>query len=303
MELHQVRYFLALCETLNFTRAAERCDVAQPSLTRAIRKLEEELGGPLFRRERNRTHLTELGRLMRAHLATMQAASEAAHAEARDFHNLVKAPLRLGIMCTIGPTRIVGFLQELGDRVANLELTLREAPCEVLVAELMSGALDVGFLALPALPERIDARPLYRENYVVACPPGHRFEAMNAVPLRELEGEDYLQRVHCEFPAHFRALGIPRPYEEVRIRYRSEREDWIQMMLLAGMGCSVMPEFLPTLPGIATRLLVEPQVSREVTLATVSGRRFSPAVALVVALAQRHPWRTRAVAPALQLVR
>ncbi len=58
MEMHQVRYFLAVCETLNFTRAAERCNLAQPSLSRAIKKLEDELGGLLFRRERNRTHLT-----------------------------------------------------------------------------------------------------------------------------------------------------------------------------------------------------------------------------------------------------
>jgi DNA-binding transcriptional LysR family regulator len=63
MEMHQVRYFLAICETLNFTRAAERCHVSQPALTRAIKKLEEELGGPLFRRERNLTHLTELGQV------------------------------------------------------------------------------------------------------------------------------------------------------------------------------------------------------------------------------------------------
>ena len=64
MELHQVRYFLAVCRTLNFTRAAEDCNVAQPSLTRAIQKLEEEFGGLLFHRERANTHLTELGRAM-----------------------------------------------------------------------------------------------------------------------------------------------------------------------------------------------------------------------------------------------
>jgi DNA-binding MarR family transcriptional regulator len=68
MELHQIRYFLAVAETLNFNRAAERCNVSQPTLTRAIKKLEEELGGPLFRRERKLTHLTDLGRLMRPHL-------------------------------------------------------------------------------------------------------------------------------------------------------------------------------------------------------------------------------------------
>ncbi len=68
MEMHQIRYFLAICECLNFTRAAEQCHVARPSLTRAIKKLEAELGGPLLRRERNHTHLTELGRLIRPHL-------------------------------------------------------------------------------------------------------------------------------------------------------------------------------------------------------------------------------------------
>ena len=81
MEMHQVRYFLAVCEALNFTRAAEACHVAQPSLTTAIKKLEAELGGELFRRERSRTHLTDLGKLMRPHLETIYAASEAAKAD------------------------------------------------------------------------------------------------------------------------------------------------------------------------------------------------------------------------------
>ena len=79
MEMHQIRYFLAVAETLNFTRAAEECHVAQPSLSRAIRKLEEELGGDLFRRERNRTHLTDLGRAMQPllHQAFESAAAAA----------------------------------------------------------------------------------------------------------------------------------------------------------------------------------------------------------------------------------
>jgi len=64
VELYQIRYFLALCETLNFARAAERCNVSQPSLTRAVQKLEQELGGLLIRRERRRTHLAEPGELV-----------------------------------------------------------------------------------------------------------------------------------------------------------------------------------------------------------------------------------------------
>lgn len=68
MEMHQVRYFLAVARELNFTRAAEECNVAQPSLTRAIRQLEGELGGDLFRRERPQAQLTELGQRMLPHL-------------------------------------------------------------------------------------------------------------------------------------------------------------------------------------------------------------------------------------------
>ena len=78
MEMHQVRYFLAVARTRNFTRAAEECNVSQPSLTRAIQKLEGELGGPLFRREHSLSHLTDLGRIMLPHLEQTYAAAQAA---------------------------------------------------------------------------------------------------------------------------------------------------------------------------------------------------------------------------------
>lgn len=74
---------------------------------------------------------------------------------------------------------------------------------------------------------------------------------MSAVPLCDLDAEPYLSRSHCEFLDQFAALGMPKPYK-VDVRYRSEREDWIQAMILAGLGCAAVPEFLPTLPGIAS---------------------------------------------------
>ena len=83
--MHQIRYFLAVCETLNFTRAAEACHVSQPSLTRAIKGLEDELGGPLFRRERNNTHLTGLGEMMRPHLSQVLIETDAAKERAKSF--------------------------------------------------------------------------------------------------------------------------------------------------------------------------------------------------------------------------
>src|SRR5690242_16525712 len=83
MEMHQIRYCLAVCDTLNFTRAAERCNVTQPALTRAIQKLEEELGGLLFRRERKFTHMTDLGLLVRPQLEGILKQSEQARTAAQ----------------------------------------------------------------------------------------------------------------------------------------------------------------------------------------------------------------------------
>ena len=101
MEMHQVRYFLAAARTLNFTRAAEECNVTQPSLTRAIQKLEEEFGGLLFRRERALTHLTDLGRLMLPHLERTYEAAQAAKALAKGVGKATVAPLNLGMAATV----------------------------------------------------------------------------------------------------------------------------------------------------------------------------------------------------------
>ncbi len=110
MELHEIRYFLAVCETLNFTRAAERVNVTQPALTRAIQKMEAEFGGLLFRRERNRTHLTDLGQLVRPHLERALRQTETATKTARGFLKLENASINLGVMCTIGPLLFMSFL-------------------------------------------------------------------------------------------------------------------------------------------------------------------------------------------------
>ncbi|MBX9700389.1 MAG: LysR family transcriptional regulator [Acetobacteraceae bacterium] len=126
MELHEIRYFLAVCQTLNFTRAAEQCNVTQPALTRAVEKLEGELGGLLLSRERGNIHLTELGRLMQPHLEEVLARTQAAKEQAGRFLRLESAHLRLGVMCTVGPVRFVGFLNRFRVDQPGIEITLTE---------------------------------------------------------------------------------------------------------------------------------------------------------------------------------
>jgi len=289
VELHQIRYFLTLCRELNFTRAARACHVSQPALTKAIKALEDELGGELFRRERANTHLTDLGRIVRPHLEHALTAAEAARADAKGFGAAKRAPLRLGVMCTISPHVIVGFLRAVRERLPAVEPAIVERPGRQLLDDIMKGEVDVALVGMPELPARLDPIPLYKERYGVAFAKGHRFELLNAVPVAELSDEPYVQRAACEFDDHWQALSLDRDIP-VKTVFRSEREDWIQAMLAAGFGCAVMPEFLPRLPGVVLRLLVEPEVSRTISLATVAGRRFTPATQAVVQLARSFKW-------------
>src|ERR1043166_4708661 len=201
MEMHQVRYFLALCEELNFTRAAERCPVAQPSLTRAIRQLEEELGGALFHRERANTHLSELGRTLKPYLEQVYGRAEDAKREAREFVRLKKTPLRLGLMCTIAPGHLVELVAALRMRHPGIELQILDAAAQMLQDRLIAGALDIAIYALPTLAEdaRLHRLALYREQFMIVSEPRHRLAMQNSIRAKDLEGEHYLSRINCEY--------------------------------------------------------------------------------------------------------
>ncbi len=290
METQQIRYFLAACQTLNFSRAAERCDVSVPTLSKAIQKLEDELGGQLFRRERHLTHLTDLGRLMQGHLAAAQQALEAAQSDAGRYTSLTKNRLKMGVFSSMPADRLTRYLRVLSPSAPNMELTLWEANCEELGDALINNEIDIAITSAPDCGDDLRAVPLFREAYFIAFPPGHRFEAMNAIPLRELNGENYVKRLHCEFPSNFRKLGVPLPYESVNVKYVTEREDWVQNMVRSGLGITVMPEFMPMLPGFLTRRVVEPEVYRQISMVTVAGRPHSAPVEAAVKAARSAKW-------------
>ena len=290
MEIHQVRYFLALCETLNFTRAAESCNVSQPALTRAVHKLEEELGGLLLRREHNLTHLTDFGRLVRPHLEQMMAQAEAAKSTAMHFLRMDSAPINLGVMCTVGPMRFMSFLAEFRAAHRGCEVTLIEGVPARLAELLLDGTLDLAVMAQPeAFSDRLEVRPLYRERFCVAFPVGHRFREKNRVRIPDVAGETYLARINCEYQDHLNERCREHGFA-LQVGVRSEREDWIQTMVAAGFGICFIPEFSPTIPGVLTRLVADPEVAREVSLVSVAGRRFSPAVAAFARSIRGYRW-------------
>jgi DNA-binding transcriptional LysR family regulator len=289
--MHQVRYFLAVCETLNFTRAAESCNVSQPALTRAIKNLEDELGGPLFNRERVNTHLTELGRMMQPYLAEVYAQSETAKTRARDFHSLKEAPLSVGIMCTIGPSKLLDLMSSFHQRYPEVNISLRDAKGQMLHDMLAAGEIDVAIFGLPGGidEERFHTLKLFDERVLIAIPPGHRLERQNGIRIEDLSNERYLFRANCEFADLVRDMCRSRGFR-LTVPYRSERDDWIQTMVKAGLGVTTIPEYAVTVDGLTTRPLVDPGIQRTVSLVTVRGRPHSPAVGAFVREAMAFNW-------------
>jgi LysR family hydrogen peroxide-inducible transcriptional activator len=290
MELHQVRYFLALCEQLNFTRAAEKCNVSQPSLTRAIQNLEAEFGGPLFHRERQHTHLTELGRLMQPYFEQVYRQAEAAKTAAKSFTKLDQVALKIGVMCTIGPSMLTRFFISLRERYPDIEVEMLDATGSALGDLLLGGSIEVALYGLPeGIDERFHALPLFRERFVIAIAPQHRFAAQGEVRGADLHGEAYVNRTNCEYGSYAGTILGAQGVQVKRV-IRSSRDDWIQAMILSGFGFGFFPEFAITIPGIETRPLVDPELVRTVNLVTVRGRPHSPAVGAFLRAARTYKW-------------
>lgn len=286
MEMYQVRYFLAAAELLNFTRAAERLHVAQPSLTRAIQKLEEELGGPLFRRERANTHLTELGRLMLPHLQASLAAAEAAKKQAVSFRMRETGQLSVGACSTMSAEMGAPLLAAVAAEIVGLELDLEVEPSERLEERLMAGDLDTAFLTPVdvrdgAGSDRFDFRTFIEEPFVVAFAPGHHLERTQEVTLEALDGEMLVVRVGCAHEAAVAAAMDARGISRI-VRHRTADERWLAELVRSGLGCILWPEAIARGRGLPYRRLIDLPLTFRVALTTVAGRRHSPALAALI---------------------
>jgi len=288
--MHDIRYFIAMSQNLNFTKAAEACHVTQPALTRSIRKMEDELGGLLFSREPKNTHMTELGRLIQPHLTEIMKRTGEVKKMATRFLKLEDANLKLGTMCTISPVPFVSFLDRFRADNPGIEVTLLEGMPDELCDLLATGELDVALMARPdGFSAPLRASKLYSERFVIACSAGHRFAMESEIRLTDLDGEFYLSRINCEF-YHVLDDLYRRHGAKLVKSYQSEREDWILTMVAAGMGVCFLPEYTATFPGVVTCPVVPPAVARDVCLVSVAGRRWSPPVAAFVHAISRYSW-------------
>ena len=290
MEMQQVRYFVALAKELNFTRAAEACNVSQPALTRAIQALEEEFGGPLFHRDKTQTQISELGRMMLPHIQDMLVQTEAAKERAKKFKQVGSSELKLGAMCTIAAWVMADLLVKFREAFPGVSLNLKDYDSTVLIDGLLKGALEVAITSVPeGMEDKLHAIPLYTEEFVVVLPPNHPLAAKQVLKVWDLDGQPYVNRINCEVfmpvSTQITAMGVKAP-----MVFRSERDDWVLGMIRAGVGWGFFPEFSTIPDDLPVRRLTEPSFDRKIQLVTVRGRPHSPAVGAFVRAAKAHKW-------------
>ncbi|PLX38887.1 MAG: transcriptional regulator [Hyphomicrobiales bacterium] len=290
MELYQIRYFLAVCETLNFTRAAEQCNVSQPSLTRAIKKLEDELGGELFRRERSRTHMTELGRSMQPFLRQSLDSALAAKAQAENYGRGDMASLKLGLGSSIDLQIVLPALEELTRVMPGLKLTLVRMASRELIQKLEEGEIEISIGALDDVVwDRMNQWPLFTEEFMLIADQNHPLSQRQNISISDLEDEPLLIRSHCDFGA---AFSSALEQQNIKIRVCHEYSDPSDAGALAGMGLGVtiVPRSLKTSEAAVAMHVDGLGLNRTVSLFSVSGRRYSSAGSALVQMLRAADW-------------
>jgi DNA-binding transcriptional LysR family regulator len=290
MELHQIRYFLAVANTLNFTRAAKQCNVTQPALTKAVQKLEQELGGILIHRERQLTQLTELGKTVLPMLEQALASVEAVVGQAQEYRRKEIAPLRIGVEPTISVALMMEPISEIARFIPGLRVELHEASAENLIGMLLEGEVNVALAGeIDDPPERIDHWPLFEERYVMIAAHHHPLAERNTISIDALHNAIILDRIGCDITLKFRKTCL---MEDATLKFghRSKHESHLQHMAAAGFGLVLAPAHAPRLPSLKAIPLEGDPVRREVSLLTVAGRRHSPALDAFVKIARLWDW-------------
>ena len=293
MELHQVRYFVAVSRLLNFTRAAEHCNVTQPALTKAIQKLELELGGELIHRERQLTQLTDLGKLVLPTLERLVSAADSARSIAREYQRKDNAPLKIGLTPCVSSNLLVAPLAEVARHVPGIQVEIVEEPVHRLQELLFDGDISAALAAdANGLPERIDHWDLFEDHFLVLAAKDNPLADMQGVPMSALAEATWLERTGCDLTRKFWDL-IFTDGRSPKISHRSKHESHLQNMVEAGLGIMVASAHTPRLPSLVARPIADDRMRWTVSLLVIAGRRYTPALDAFIKIARLRDWKTR----------
>jgi DNA-binding transcriptional LysR family regulator len=276
--MQQIRYFLALADTLNFTRAAEECNVSQPALTRAIQALEAELGGELIRREGRRSHLTELGKRMLPLMQRCYDSAVTARELARAVTTSEVAPLALALSNSVNIELFLGPVAELFKSLPGVQFRIAHGRADEVMRLLKEGEADLA-IAGPVEDrwERLDRWPLFGEGFEIALSADHPLSRDRSVEVAELKGQTIFVQSGCESRAMLMEWFDERGAALIACHEVDSHHD-LNALLIASGGVALVPESAPRSTGLTRAKVNGLMLMRTVSAYAVAGRRRGPAV-------------------------
>ncbi|MFE5819483.1 LysR family transcriptional regulator [Streptomyces sp. NPDC056479] len=243
MDLQQMRYVVAVAETRNFTRAAERCFVVQSSLSHRIAGLERELGVKLFARSSRRVEPTSAGVAFVAAARECLAAADRAVADAAAATGVVRGRLAVGVIVTTAAVDVPDLLQRYRARYPDVHVVLRSGRSDELAAAVRDGELDIAFLGLPEgeRPSGVEALVLDHDEHALVVPAGHRLAGASRVTLEEIAEETFVDfaagtPARAQSDRAFAAAGLVRD-----VAYEAGVVELISRLVARGLGIALLP--------------------------------------------------------------
>lgn len=245
MTLTELRYIVAVARERHFGRAAESCFVSQPTLSVAVRKLEEELGVVLFERGRSEVVITPIGERIVSQASRALEEADSIKLLAEQGRDQVAGPLRLGVIYTVGPYLLSHLIPELNRAAPEMQLVIEENYTHVLTEQLRRAELDVIVISLPYSQSQVVTWDLYDEPFVVVLPSSHPWTKRESIAPRDLADENLLLlgEGHCfrdqvleACPGCLRSEGggLQRGLEGSSL-------ETIRYMVATGLGITVLP--------------------------------------------------------------
>ena len=274
MTLTELKYIVTLAQEQHFGRAAERCFVSQPTLSVAVKKLEDELGIALFERSKNAVRTTSMGDTIIQQAQRVLEESERIRELATAGKDQLRSPLRLGAIYTIGPYLFPHLIPQMKQKAPDMPLYIEENYTSVLRRKLRNGELDVIIVALPFTEPDVLTLPLYDEPFVMLMPCSHEMAKQETVDANNIRCNDMLLlgEGHCFRDQVMQACPSLRDNETQQSITEGSSLETLRHMVASGFGITILPlsaagEGLYAPGLLCTRPFTSPQPMRTVALA------------------------------------
>ncbi len=272
MTITQLKYVLAVAEHQNFTKAAEKTFVTQPTLSMQIQKLEDELEILIFDRSKKPIELTGVGRKIVEQARNIVNESERMQDVVDQEKGFIGGTFKLGIIPTVMPTLLPMFLKNFSNRYPKVQLKIEELNTDEIIAKINDGYLDAAIAATPLQHEKIKERPLYYEPFVGYIPSNHRLHSKEKLELMDLDIEDILllEDGHCFRDGIINLCKATKNSGSDKFQLESGSFETLIKLSNEGMGMTLLPYLhtLDILPSQTENLkyFKEPSPAREVSL-------------------------------------